>query len=174
MESAARAAATSVLESADTKRRQYRLVALACLLSVVAVLALVLPTAIWLDRDRQRANLDRARFNCDQQTKSVVIQRDILQIGTDLRRDNRDLGQDKRVRAAVLEVFGRELVKELYAKQAANEHAAVVKWDRKLAALRALARVDCDAALVESGVRTTPGPTTITTRPAATTTTPRR
>ncbi len=153
--SAARTAAMQVLDSPAIRRRQYKLVALACALSVVLVLTIALPTAYFLDRDRQRAAVERARFNCDQQTQAVAIQRDILRIGADLRRDNRELGRDPRVRQAVREVFGRELVVRLYAKQQEHERVAAVKFGQKLRQLRELARLDCVEVLDGTGANTT-------------------
>ncbi len=166
VETAARAAAHQVLTSPATKRRQFKLVALACCLSVVAVLSLALPTAYFLDRDRVGSAVERARFNCDQQAEATAIHRDILQIGTDLRRDTRKLGRAPDVQAAVLEVFGAKLVERLYIKQAALERKADRKWAVKLAALRRLSRLDCDEVIVKSGVKTTstPGSATKTTR----------
>ncbi len=156
MESAARTAASEILSSPATRKREYRLVALTVAITLTACLSIEAPTVYLLDRARQRAAVERARFNCDQQAAALVVQKGILQIGNDLRRENRAVGDDERVRAAVLRLFGPELVKRLYATQARNEAKAIRRWDAKLRELRRLAQVDCEAVLQPSGVKTTP------------------
>lgn len=171
-QTAARIAAERVLRSRETRRRT---VILCVCVSLITALVVALPTTLLLDKDRRTDSLNRARFNCDQQTRAVRIQADILDIGNDLRRDIRALGDRPSVRKAALEVFGPELFAELLAQQAILEARAVTRLDVKLSQLRRLARLDCEKVLVPSGVRTTPiGTGTATTRTTATTaTTPR-
>lgn len=161
VEAAARSAASHALTSPEGKARQRKLIIISCLCSLLVMLCVALPASYFLDRDRQSSSVQRSRFNCDLQTEAAQIQRDILQIGTDLRRDNRELNKDPRVAKALLDIFGADLVKNLYAKTARNEQRAIDRWDVKLAQLRRLARVDCDDVIVNSGVKKAPaiGPT---------------
>lgn len=151
VESAAAVAAQNI---AAIHRR--RVVTQAFCAGVLAALLVAAPIVYFLDRDRQRSAVERARFNCDQSTQQAAVQQEILQIGTDLRKKNSSLSQDPDVSKALLKLFGPELIKKLYGKQAANEREAVRMWNKQLAALGRLARIDCDRVIKPSGVETTP------------------
>lgn len=148
--------------------RDRRTIRYAFLAGMATVLVVATPAAYFLDRDRQGAALERARFNCNQLTESADIQRRILQIGTDLRSDNTKAARTVLTPGAIERAFGSDILAYLYDRQARNERRAVRLWDVQLARLRDLAQTDCERVLQRSGVETTPstatGPATITTR----------
>ncbi len=156
VEAAARTAAEHTLTSREGRARQRKVIVIACLCSLVLTVLVALPAAYFLDRDRQSAALERARFNCEQRSEVARIEADNLQIATDLRRKNARVARSVLDPDAIRRVFGSDLIAELYIKQAANERAAARDWGVNMRLLKVLAETECDKVLLSSGVQTSP------------------
>lgn len=163
VETAAEIAAAKALES-DRKT----LVWVATLRGAAIALAIIAPSAYFLDQSRSSAALEWARFNCSQRVEQANILKDLIRSNAKRRADQvRPLKEHPKIVEVYGDLFGDNLIGELLAEQAGYD-ARQNQYFTKLLIPRVdkLTEVVCKTTLTPGGVEvqttTVKSPTTPT------------